>query len=613
MSISGQNIEISDNINIVEATETKNIDDTKLKAVLRAFVANIAIALVKFVCFLFTKSSALLAEAMHSGVDSFNSICLMVGIKRGSRPADSEHPFGYGLEANVWAMFASLLMLAGTFVAIYNGFDKLINHKEIMDLLKNYNYVAFALVVSMCFEAWAVNSATNAVIEELQVVERNIIKKYIISFKNIRKIQSPTTKFVWWEDSSAFFGVFVALFSITTAKFLPQQFAYIPDAIASILIGAILFALAIYLLKNNVNSLTVQAAQPRVEEIIRNVASTIHGITQVCELKTMDLGTSGLVINMAIEVDPETQMKDADDIAQMLERKIKKYVKNVNHVAIELVAHDEEDNWEEKLDKLIKEGEKIGAIDNHEATMLSNFFSFANAVVKEIMIPRTEIIFSEATKSIFELADTIIESGHTRIPIYEENVDNIIGIINAKDVLREIKNGNTSIEIKSLLRDVLIVPENKFISDLLSDFTSSKNQIAVVMDEHGGISGIVTIEDIIEEIVGEIYDEFDEVETPEIVKIDDYTLNVSAKTNIDDFNEEYDQDIPNEDFQTIGGYVFGLLGREPELNDVVEDKNIVYTILELDGVKIQRVKMQKNTPFINQDEKEKLKDNQEEN
>lgn len=602
MSISEQNIEISDNGNIIKATKTKRIDDTKLKAVLRAFIANVGIALVKFICFLFTKSSALLAEAIHSGVDSFNSICLMVGIKRGSRPADSGHPFGYGLEANVWAMFASLLMLAGTFVAIYNGFDKLVHQKDIFDLLKNYNYVAFALVISMFFEAWAVNSATNAVIEELQITEKNIFKRYLISFRNIRKIQSPTTKFVWWEDSSALFGVIVALSSITTSKFIPAQYAYIPDAIASILIGVILFALAIFLLKNNVNSLTVQSAQPRVEEIIRNVASTIHGITQVTELKTMDLGTSGLVINITIEVDPQTQMKDADDIAEMLERKIKKYVKNVNHVAIELVAHDEEDNWEEKLDKLIEEGKNIGAIDNHEATMLSNFFSFANAVVKEIMIPRTEVIFSDSTKSLHEIADTIIESGHTRIPVYEENVDNIIGIINAKDVLKEIKNGNNDIEVKSLLRDVLIVPENKFISDLLSDFTSSKNQIAVVLDEHGGISGIVTIEDIIEEIVGEIYDEFDEVETPEIVKIDDYTLNVSAKANIDDFNEKYDLDIPNEDFQTIGGYVFGLLGREPELNDVVEDKNIIYTIIELDGVKIQRVKMHKNTPFINQEE-----------
>ena len=602
MSTSGQNIEISDSINIVEATKTKRIDDTKLKAVLRAFTANVAIAFVKFVCFLFTKSSALLAEAIHSGVDGFNSICLMVGIKRGSRPADSGHPFGYGLEANIWAMFASLLMLAGTFIAIYNGFDKLIYQKDITDLLRNYNYAALALIISLCFEAWAVNSATNAVMEELQITENNIFKRYITSLKNIRKIQSPTTKFVWWEDFSAFFGVLMALFAVTVAKFIPIQYAHIPDAAASILIGIILFALAVYLLKNNVSSLTAKAAQPRVEEIIRNVASTIHGITQVIELKTMDLGTSGLVINMAIEVDPEIQIKDADDIAQMLERKIKKYVRNVNHVAIELIAHDEEDNWEEKLDKLINEGKKIGAIDNHEAAMLSNFFSFANAVVKEIMIPRTEIIFSKSDKSIYELADTIINSGHTRIPVYEDNVDNIIGIVNAKDVLREIKNGNTDIKIKTLLRDVLIVPENKFISDLLSDFTSSKNQIAIVMDEHGGISGIVTIEDIIEEIVGEIYDEFDEVETPEIVKIDDYTLNVSSKMNIEDFNDKYDQDIPNEDFQTIGGYVFGLLGREPELNDIVEDKNMFYTILELDGIKIQRIKVQKKTPFTSRTE-----------
>ena len=344
----------------------------------------------------------------------------------------------------------------------------------------------------------------------------------------------------------------------------------------------------------------MQSAQPRVEEIIRNVASTIHGIADVSELKTMDLGTSGLVVNMTIEVDPQTQMKDADDIAQMLERKIKKYIKNINHVTIELEAHDDEQNWEQKFEKLIKEGLKIEAIDSHEANMLENFYSFANTVAREVMVPRTEISFVDAENSIYELADIIISSGHTRIPVYEDNIDNIIGIINAKDVLKVIKNNNIdeNFSIKSLARDILIVPENKFISDLLSDFTSSKNQIALVVDEHGGIEGIVTIEDIIEEIVGEIYDEFDKIETPEIVQIDENTLNVSAKTSIDDINEKYDQDIPSEDFQTIGGYVFGLLGREPELNDIVEDKNITYTILELDGIKITRIKMYKNTPFI---------------
>ena len=164
-------------------------------------------------------------------------------------------------------------------------------------------------------------------------------------------------------------------------------------------------------------------------------------------------------------------------------------------------------------------------------------------------------------------------------------------------------NVDDNFSIKSLARDILIVPENKFISDLLSDFTSSKNQIAAVVDEHGGIAGIVTIEDIIEEIVGEIYDEFDKIETPEIVKIEDNILSVSSKASIEDINERFDLDIPEEDFQTIGGYVFGLLGREPEIGDVVEDKNITYTILELDGIKITRIKMQKSTPFVDKNEK----------
>lgn len=612
--ISEQNLDISDSDNIVEEIKESNldVDNTKFKAIVRAFIANIGIALVKLLCFVFSHSSAMLAEAIHSGVDSFNSICLWIGIKRGSRPADSAHPFGYGLEANIWAMLASLLMLIGASVAINHGYHKFFDPNGAMEMLKNFNYIAFALVASMCFEAWAVSSATNAVLAEAGVNEKNPIIKFITSLKYIRKIQSPTTKFVWYEDAAAFLGVFIALISLSLSKILEiaglVKYAHIPDGVASIIIGFILLFLAIYLLKNNANTLTVQSAEPRVEEIIRNVASSIHGISKVVELKTIDLGSTGVVINMTIEVDPETQMKDADDIAQMLERKIKKYIKNVNDVTIELQAHDVEDNWEEKFDKLIIEGENIGAIDNHEATMLSNFFSFANTVVREIMVPRTEIVFVNCENTIEELADIIINSGHTRLPLYEDNVDNIVGVINAKDVLKVIKNNNVDVHfsIKSLARDLLIVPENKFISDLLSDFTSSKNQIAAVLDEHGGIAGIVTIEDIIEEIVGEIYDEFDKVETPEVIREDEHTLIVSSKTSIDDFNERFDQDIPNEDFQTIGGYVFGLLGREPELNETVEDKNIKYTILELDGVKITRVKMYKNTPFVESSEIETI-------
>lgn len=602
MSSDSYNLETKNNDEIsTEESIQEKADNSKFMAVIKALIANLGIALVKLICFFFSSSSAMLAEAIHSGVDSFNSICLLVGIKRGSRPADNAHPFGYGLEANVWAMFASILMLGGTFVAIYHGFEKLLHAEETNDLLVHYNAIAIALICSIMFEAWAVISASKAVLHEVGIEEKNPVKEFFRSIKYIGEIKSPTTKFVWYEDTAALTGVIVAFVALTLAKFvMPSNLAYVPDAIASVIIGTILFFLAIYLLKNNVNSLTVQSAEPDVEEKIREVASTIHGITGVIELKTIDLGSSGLIINMTIEVDPETQMKDADDIADMLERKIKKVIKNITHITIELQAHDAEDNWEEKFTKLIKEGEKIGTIDNHEATMLQNFFGFANTVVREIMVPRTEIFMVNVEENINELADMIISSGHTRIPVYRDNVDNIIGVINAKDVLKVIKNNHVDehFSIEFLARELLIVPENKFISDLLSDFTSSKNQIAAVVDEHGGIAGIVTIEDILEEIVGEIYDEFDKVATPEVVKIDEHTLNVSCKMDIEDINERFDLDIPNEDFQTIGGYVFGLLGREPELNDVIEDKNITYTILEIDGRRISRIKMCKETPFV---------------
>lgn len=613
MSSDSYNLETKNNDDITTENTTKisvstektliqeKADNTKFMAVIKALIANLGIALVKLICFFFSSSSAMLAEAIHSGVDSFNSICLLVGIKRGSRPADNAHPFGYGLEANVWAMFASILMLGGTFVAIYHGFEKLLHAEETNDLLVHYNAIAIALICSIMFEAWAVISASKAVLHEVGIEEKNPIKEFFRSIKYIGEIKSPTTKFVWYEDTAALSGVIVAFVALTLAKFvMPSHLAYVPDAIASVIIGTILFFLAIYLLKNNVNSLTVQSAEPDVEEKIREVASTIHGITGVIELKTIDLGSSGLIINMTIEVDPETQMKDADDIADMLERKVKKVIKNITHITIELQAHDAEDNWEEKFTKLIKEGEKIETIDSHEAKMLQNFFGFANTVVREIMVPRTEIFMINVEQNINELADMIISSGHTRIPVYRDNVDNIIGVINAKDVLKVIKNNHVDehFSIEFLARELLIVPENKFISDLLSDFTSSKNQIAAVVDEHGGIAGIVTIEDILEEIVGEIYDEFDKVETPEVVKIDEHTLNVSCKMDIEDINERFDLDIPNEDFQTIGGYVFGLLGREPELNDVIEDKNITYTILEIDGRRISRIKMCKETPFV---------------
>lgn len=569
-------------------------------AVWRALIANLGIAAVKLVCWFFSKSSAMLSESIHSGVDSFNSLCLLVGLKRGSKPADKFHPFGYGLEANIWALFACVLMLLGTTVSLYSGFTRLFyNHHKVLELLNNYNLIAITLIVSILFESWAVSSASVAVVEEAEIPVKTRFEAFLKSFKYIHKIKSPTTKFVWYEDTAALSGVVVALIALTISKFfIKESLAYVPDAIASIIIGLILFALAIYLLKYNINSLTGVAAGPQVEETIKKIADRIHGVSQLHYLKTMDMGSSGLIINMKIEVDPETPVKDADDIAEKLENKIREKIKNVAHVTIEMQADDAEDDWEEKFEKVVEEGQQIGVLKAHEANILSRFFAFTDTVVKEIMVPRTEVTFVDTNSDINYLMDLIINSGHTRIPVYRDNIDNIIGVINAKDVLRAVKeNYHNNVNIEDLSREITIVPENKSISDMLNEFNKTKSQIAAVIDEHGGLEGIVTVEDILEEIVGEIYDEFDVVQPDDVIKIDDYTISIAAKVDIEDFNERFGRDFSTEDFQTIGGYVFGLLGREPEINDEVEENGIKFKIEAVDGHKITRIIMTKQDPF----------------
>ena len=516
------------------------------------------------------------------------------------------------MKTNVWTIIACILMFFGAAVSLLSAYNKIfINTHGVVDLLYHYKVLAIILIASICFESWAVNSAVHAVLEESKIKHTNPIIDFIKSIKYVHKINTPTTKYVWYEDVVALTGVVVAFIAVTISKFmLPENLAHIPDGIASGIIALMLLFLAGYMLKNNVNLLTGLSAEPQVEEVIRQIAENLHCVSCVKELKTMNMGTSGLIVNIKIEVDPDIQVKEADDITEMVERKIREHFNNISHISVEIDSNDAEENWEDKFDKIIQEGEKIEVIDNKEAGMLSNFYSFAQTVVKEIMIPRPKVVFADSKDSFDKVIDLIIETGHTRIPVYEDNVDNVIGVINAKDALKALRYKTyeqEGFELKSLTREIIIVPENKFISDLLSDFISTKSQIAAVVDEHGGIAGIVTVEDIIEEIVGEIYDEFDESPTPELIKIDDNTLNVSSQMNIDDINERFDLDIPNEDFQTIGGYVFGLLGREPEIGDKVEDRNLSFEVIELDGIRISRVIMKKDSPFVDKKDIDKEK------
>ncbi len=582
-------------------SEVESSHVIKEKAVWRALFANLGIAIIKLVCWYVSKSSAMLSESVHSAADAFNSVCLIVGLKRGSKPADKFHPFGYGLEANIWAIFACIFMLIGTVISLYKGGTKLfISYNSELDLINNYNFIAITLVISILFEMWAVSSASHAVVSEAEISAKGNFDAFIKSIKHINQIKSPTTKFVWYEDTAALAGVIVALVALTISKFfVPTESAHIPDAIASIIIGFMLLGLAIYLLRYNVNFLTGSAAKPDIEASIKHIAENTTGVSNVIDLKTMDMGSSGLIINMGIEVDPEIQVKEADDIADKLEYKLKEKIKNISHITIEVQASDAEDDWKDRFRELIQKGKDIGSLTPKEANMLSKFFDFTDTVVYEIMVPRTDVIFVDAEASIDELIDKIISSGHTRIPVYEENPDNIIGIVNAKDVLKAIKNceDKNSILIKDIIREISIVPENKSISSMLNEFNLNKSQIAAVVDEHGGVAGIVTVEDVLEEIVGEIWDEYD-VQIPEIVKIDDKTISVYSKMNIYDLNERFELDLPTEDFQTLGGYIFGLLGREPEIGDEVEANDIKMQVENMDGHKIVRAILIKEDGFV---------------
>ena len=582
--------------------ENKNLQTVyKTRAIVRALIANIAIAFIKLGCWFFSKSTAMFAEAIHSLLDSFNSFCLLIGIKRGSRPADSAHPFGYGLEANIWALFASLLMLVGTFASIHSGAEKLIHHNyhEIQNLLQNYNFIAIALIGSIFFEIWAVKSATYAVLREMDVTVPNAFVGFWRSAKLISKIKSPTTKFVWYEDTAALAGVIVAFTAITISKFaMPLEYAYIPDAIASIIIGLILLLLAFYLLKNNINFLTGTAAGPQTEQMIKEIADNVHGVARIHDLKTMDMGASGLLINLEIEVNPDIQVKDADDIAERVEYLIRDKIKNIADVTIEMIANDVEDNWEDKFLQVVDEGKKLELLTKNESKILRRFFDFINTTAAEIMVPRTQVVFADIDDGVSEMIDIIIDSGHTRIPVYRDNIDNVVGVVNAKDVLKAIKNQcNYEAKIESLVREIHIIPETKPISDLLNEFTSTKIQFAVIVDEHGGVAGIITIEDILEVIVGEIYDEFDKVHGAEYQKIDAQTIKFDATMDIEDINEKFDLDLSTEDYQTIGGYVFGLLGREPEAGDRVVEGNLEFIIDSVNGHKIEGLTVIKKGGF----------------
>lgn len=255
---------------------------------------------------------------------------------------------------------------------------------------------------------------------------------------------------------------------------------------------------------------------------------------------------------------------------------------------------EEEIVTEEEIKMMIDEGEEKGTIEQEEKELLNNVFAFNDIIVSEVMTPRTDIFAIEIDDDINELLDRIDEYKYSRIPVYEDNIDNIEGILFIKDILKVIKDG-MYINIREIMREPYFIPESKEIDELFRELQKSKQQMAIVIDEYGGTAGLITMEDIIEELMGNILDEYDDEEV-EYKKLDENTYILSGSSTVYDIKKIFSVDIPDGDYETLSGYLLEKLGRIPEENEhpVIEDEQLTYKIEEYEDKRIKSVKVCKN-------------------
>lgn len=258
------------------------------------------------------------------------------------------------------------------------------------------------------------------------------------------------------------------------------------------------------------------------------------------------------------------------------------------------------DELEQEILHVVSEGEMHGAVDEDEKEMIESVIELTDTRVDEIMTPRTDIIAVAKDADHARVMDAIRASGHSRIPVYDGTIDSILGIIYAKDLLLPLSDrpgedrasDDRPFDAAAIMRRVLFIPETKPVRDLLREFQSQKVHIAVVLDEYGGTAGLVTIEDILEELVGEIADEYEADEPKEMKRIDEHTVEVDARMRIDDLNDELDLDFPTDgDFETVGGYVFSTLGRIPRVGERCEHDTVTIQVLAAEPHRILRLRL----------------------
>lgn len=234
---------------------------------------------------------------------------------------------------------------------------------------------------------------------------------------------------------------------------------------------------------------------------------------------------------------------------------------------------------EEEIMTILDAGEKEGSIENDEKEMIYSVLQFGDKTVREVMIPRIDVVAIDLETTVDEALTLLLDSGHSRIPVYEENIDNIKGLLYAKDLLRVMQGAAESRKpISQLIRLPFFVPESKRADELLAELRTKKVHMAVVVDEYGGTAGIVTFEDLIEEIIGDVQDEYDTNEPQEYVELGPNTYRVDAGISLTDFNDLLDVELPTESSDTLGGFLFASFGRVPEVGETLEFGSLAFRI-----------------------------------
>ena len=252
---------------------------------------------------------------------------------------------------------------------------------------------------------------------------------------------------------------------------------------------------------------------------------------------------------------------------------------------------DEKQVTEEEIRMMVDVGEEKGTIDESEKEMINNIFEFDNKIVSDIMTHRTDIVSISVSSPLKDIIGLINKKKYTRYPVYEDNIDNIIGILNVKDLIEFLEDKNQEFDLKKIIRQPYFVPESKRIDQLFKELQSAKTHLAVAIDEYGGTAGIITIEDLVEEIVGNIFDEYDE-EEKEFEKLDENTFMINGVASLERVRDLLELDLPIEDYDTLSGFLIGQLGRIPgeEESPVVEFDGVVFKVEEIMEKRIAKVK-----------------------